>query len=527
MFKKLKFNSDARREMLKGINLLADAVKVTLGPKGNCVIIGDVNKQPRVTKDGVSVAKEVQLEDPFQNAGAQLIKEAATKMVSDVGDGTTTATILAQSMINSSLKALWFKCNPVDIKKGLDMALNIVLNYIEEHTIETSDELIRNIATISANNDESIGNLIADSFIKIGRDGVITIEQSSNSETSVKIINGMQFDKGYVAPHFVTDYVKDICVLENPYILITEQKVNRMKDLAFVLSQIVGENRSVLLIAEDYDDEVIEALKLNKMQGTLKVCAIKAPSFGEYRKDILDDLAVLTNGNNISYNSGLQLIDMKMSDLGQCNKVIVTKNDTTIIGGEGNVEERVKKLKADLEKLKNSPEFTGSFMFDFLSQRIAKLIGGICTIYVGGTTEIEMNERKDRVEDAVSATKAAIEEGIVAGGGLTYYNASKYLHNVHDKNLGVEFGIRILESALKEPFDIIVKNAGYNPKKLRKKLSETLGFDANSGIYTNMIDSGIIDPAKAAKMALKNSVSVTSLFLSTECMIVPSLVQLV
>lgn len=512
--------------MLKGINILADAVKVTLGPKGNCVVIGDLNKQPRITKDGVSVAKEVQLENQFQDAGAQLIKEAALKTVSDVGDSTTTATVLAQAMINLCRVPLKWKCNPVDIKKGLDIASEIVLDYIRENTIEISNDAIRHIASISANNDKVIGDLVANAFSQVGRDGIITVEQSSNSETSVKIVNGMQFDKGYIAPHFVTDYTKDDCVLENPYILITEQKVTRMKDLAFILNQVIGEGRSILLIAENYDDEVIEALKLNKLQGTLKVCAIKAPSFGEYRKMILEDLAILTEGNCISYDSGMQLVDTRMADLGKCSKVIVTKNNTTIVGGKGNVSKRVEALKAELERVKQTPELNGSFMIDFLSQRIAKLIGGIATIYVGGNTEIEMNERKDRVEDAVFATKAAIEEGIVAGGGLTYYNTSKILHKVHDKNLGIEFGIRILEFALREPFNIIVKNAGYNPRKLSKKLSQNVGFDANLGTYTNMVESGIIDPAKAAKMALINSLSVTKLFLSTECVIVPSIIQI-
>ena len=526
MFKVLKFNKNDRKNLLKGINILANAVKVTLGPKGNRVVISDLNKQPHVTKDGVSVAKEIQLENQFENTGAQLIKEAALKTVQDVGDATTTSTVLAQAMINACSVPLSLGCNPVDIKNGLRIGQEIVLDYIKDRTISIDDDSIKHIATISANNDEGIGNLIADAFSKIGRDGVITVEQSSNSETSTKVINGMQFDKGYLAPHFVTDYVKDTCILENPYIFITEQKVNRMKDLAFILNQVIGEGRSILLIAEDYDDEVIEALKLNKLQGTLKVCAIKAPSFGEYRKMILQDLAILTEGSCLTYDSGQQVIDTRMMDLGKCSKVIVTKNDTTIIGGKGDVTTRVEALKAELERTKETPELNGSFMIDFLSQRIAKLTGGICTIYVGGTTEIEMNERKDRVEDAVFATKAAIEEGIVAGGGLTYYNASKLLHKVHNRNLGVQFGISILEQALKEPFNVIVKNAGYNPRKIRRKLTENVGFDANLGTYRDMVDSGIIDPAKAAKMALKNSISVTNLFLSTECVITPIIMQI-
>ena len=337
--KDLKFNKDARNSILKGINTLADAVKVTLGPRGNCVIIGSLDGSPRVTKDGVSVAKEIILDDPYENIGAQLIKEAAVKTLNTVGDATTTSTILAQAIVNGCQKALDKGVSPIEIKEGINAALKDVLSYIKDNTIDINDNDIKNIATISANNDEELGSLIGDAFNKIGRDGVITVEESSNETTKVEIINGMQFDRGYLAQHFVTDYVKDTCILENPYILITEHKMNRMNDLKFVLTQIAGEGRSILLIAEDFDDSVLEALKANKLSGTLKVCAIKAPSFGEYRKLILDDIAVLTGGSNISYDSGLELSDVTMNMLGTCGKVIVNKTTTTIAKGNGKIEE--------------------------------------------------------------------------------------------------------------------------------------------------------------------------------------------
>jgi len=522
--KKIKFKLSARESILKGINILADSVKVTLGPKGNCVILGDVDKQPRVTKDGVSVAKEIKLEDPFENAGAQLIKEAAVKTLNTVGDATTTSTILAQSLINLSMKEVKKGKNSIKIKKGIEFATHLVVNYIKDKTIEIKDSDIKNIATISANNDQEIGQLISDAFQKIGRDGIITIEDSTNSSTSVDVINGMQFDRGYLSQHFVTNFVKDVCVLENPYILITEHKVNRMKDIAFILSQVAGEGKSILIIAEDFDGEVLETLKVNKLDGRLKVCPIKAPSFGEYRHEVLNDIATLTEGTNISYDSGIELTDVNMAMLGKCTKVNVTKTSTTLIGGNGNIEERVNKLKEELKTEQSSPN-SSDFLIKFLKERIAKLVGGIAVIYVGGTTEIEMNERKDRIDDAVSATKAAIEEGVVLGGGLTYYNASKFLSEYSDSDKEVTLGIRIVEKALQEPFNVIVQNAGYNPKRLYSKLTETVGFDANEEKFVNMYQSGIIDPAKASKLALENSSSVACLFLSTECVIVPQVVN--
>ena len=519
--KDLKFDKDARNSILKGINTLADAVKVTLGPRGNCVIIGSLDGSPRVTKDGVSVAKEVILDNPYENIGAQLIKEAAVKTLNTVGDATTTSTILAQAIVNGCQKALDKGVSPIEIKEGINTALKDVLSYIKDNTIDINDNDIKNIATISANNDEELGSLIGDAFSKIGRDGVITVEESSNETTKVEIINGMQFDRGYLAQHFVTDYVKDTCILENPYILITEHKMNRMNDLKFVLTQIAGEGRSILIIAEDFDDSVLEALKANKLSGALKVCAIKAPSFGEYRKLILDDIAVLTGGTNISYDSGLELSDVTMNMLGSCSKVIVNKTTTTIVKGNGKIEDinnRVANIKHELACVEADPSLNGSFLITLHKERIAKLTGGVAVIYVGGTTDLERSERKDRVDDAVAATKAAIEEGVVIGGGVTYYNA---IGNITDDSVGAD----ILIQALATPIQLLIRSAGSDPDVVLPRIEGTCGFNAKTGALVNMYEEGIIDPAKAARLALENSVSIGNLFLSTQCVIVPKLIN--
>lgn len=517
--KDLKFDKDARNSILKGINTLADAVKVTLGPRGNCVIIGSLDGSPRVTKDGVSVAKEVILDNPYENIGAQLIKEAAVKTLNTVGDATTTSTVLAQAIVNGCQKALDKGVSPIEIKEGINTALKDVLSYIKDNTIDINDNDIKNIATISANNDEELGSLIGDAFSKIGRDGVITVEESSNETTKVEIINGMQFDRGYLAQHFVTDYVKDTCILENPYILITEHKMNRMNDLKFVLTQIAGEGRSILIIAEDFDDSVLEALKANKLSGALKVCAIKAPSFGEYRKLILDDIAVLTGGSNISYDSGLELSDVTMNMLGTCGKVIVNKTTTTIVKGSGKIEDindRVANIKHELARVEADPSLDGSFLITLHKERIAKLTGGIAVIYVGGTTDLERSERKDRVDDAVAATKAAIEEGVVVGGGVTYYNA---IGSITEDSVGAN----ILIQALATPIQLLIQSAGSDPDVVLPHIENTCGFNAKTGALVDMYEEGIIDPAKAARLALENSVSIGNLFLSTQCVIVPKI----
>lgn len=515
--KELRFNEDARESILKGINLLADAVKVTLGPKGNCVVIGAIENNPKVTKDGVSVAKEICLKDQYENIGAQLIREAAVKTLNTVGDATTTSTILAQSLINDCEMALKEGYSPIKLKEEINEALKEALEYIRTHTMIVRDADIKNVATISANNDEELGEMIGDAFSKVGREGIITVEESVNETTSVDVINGMQFDRGYTAQHFVTDYVKDTCVLENPYIFITDQKINRLTDLKDILTYVAGENRPILLIAEDYDDSVMEALKANKMQGVLKVCAIKAPSFGEYRKLILDDIAVMTDGFNVAYSTDLEISEVSANVLGTCGKVIVNKTSTTIINGKGKpdaIENRICIIKNELEQLENDPTKDGSFLINFNKERIAKLTGGIGVIYVGGVTDLERGEKKDRVDDAVAATKAAIEGGLVLGGGLTYLNAAKSIKSTSR-------GAQILKNALMIPVTLLVESSGNTFEYIEQFFSETVGFNAKTCEFVEMYEAGIVDPAKAAKLALENSVSVCLLYVSTQCVIVP------
>lgn len=523
MFSKdIKFDNEARESLLMGINTLANAVKVTFGPQGNCVVITDVDKQPRVTKDGVSVAKEIQLSDPYKNAGAQLVKEAALKTVNSVGDATTTSTILAQELTNALHKEINAGNSPIKLKKALNASLQTAIDYIKERTIPIEDKDIENIATISANNDKEIGKLIGDAFKTIGRDGVITVEESPGIDTRVDISKGMQFDKGYVAQHFVTNYVKDVCVLDNPYVLITDHKIQRLKDLQFVLGQVISEGRSILLIAEDYDDSVIEALKLNKLNGTLKVCAIKAPSFGEYRHVILNSIAVLTGGTFVSYESELEISDVTLGMLGSCNKVTVTKDKTTLVGGEGdpdNINATIQSIRNILSTLNQDPSKEGGFEIKFYKELLAKLTGGIAIIYVGGVTDLERGERRDRVDDAVAATKAAIEEGVVLGGGLTYY----YAGLVIEDTLPEDLQSNALLTALIRIIEILIESTGENPDKILANVTEEIGYDANSCKCVNMYEAGIIDPAKAVRVALENAVSVANLFLSTQCVIVPIL----
>lgn len=417
--KEIKFYNDARKKMLEGINLLADAVKVTLGPKGRSVIITEPNEIPHVTKDGVTVAKSIKLADEFANAGAQLIKEAAVRTVMAVGDATTTSTVLAQAFINALYKEIEVGANPIKLKKGFDKAIQQVIEYIKANARELKDDDIKYIASISANNDPEIGELIADAFKKVGRSGVITVEESSNSKTTCEVVMGMQFDRGYEAPHFVTDTEKDRCILENPYIFITDHKIQLTKDLLNILEPCAREGKSLLLIAQDYDSEVIENLKLNKLQGTLKCCAIRCPSMGEYRKEVLQDIAIVTDGTYLSYDSGLEVSDCSMDMLGRAKRVVVTKETTTIIDGEGAqslVDSRAREIEHKFTEIKDT-QLDGEFYRDFLKRRIAMLTGGIARIRVGGKTEIEMKETKDRIDDAVAATYAAIEEGIIAGGG--------------------------------------------------------------------------------------------------------------
>lgn len=520
MIRDIKFNQDAQESILKGIKTTVDAVKVTLGPKGNFVIINDLNNKPKVTKDGVTVVKSIELADPYENIGASLIKEAADKTLSTVGDATTTSSILTYAIINAGLKEIKQGRNPVKLIKGINLAIDSVLEYIKNQTKEIKDEDITSIATISANNDAEIGKLIGDAFKLIGREGVITLEESQSLDTTIKTINGLHFDKGYVSPHFITDAIKETCVLENPRILITDHKIIRLRDIKKLLEYVVMENRPIVLLAEEFDDEVLETLKYNKLQGTLKVCAVKAPSFGKYREALLEDIAISTNGTFISYDSGMELSDALPEHLGVCSKIIVEKNSTTIIGTPGNVDDRISLLKKQLQDVKDAPEMDGSFMIDFLNKRIAMLSGGIASIYVGGKTELELQERKDRIDDAICATRAAIESGILPGGGIVYYNASKKLEIPSD-DPDIIAGFKVIKEALLEPIYILLENAGINPLDIVSNITESNGYNVNKEEFADMLQAGIIDPAKAVTFALTNSASVASLFLGTRCVIVP------
>ena len=527
--KEVKFYNDARKKMLEGINLLADAVKVTLGPKGRSVIITEPNEIPHVTKDGVTVAKSIKLADEFANAGAQLIKEAAVRTVNLVGDSTTTSTVLAQAFINALYKEIEAGANPIKLKKGFDRAIKQVIEYIKANARELKDEDIKYVASISANNDSVIGELIADAFKKVGREGVITVEESSNSETTCNVVMGMQFDKGYEAPHFITNEEKGECVLENPYIFITDHKIQLTRDLLNILEPLAKNGKSLLIIAQDYDSEVIENLKLNKLQGTLKVCAIKCPSMGEYRKEVLQDIAIVTDGTYLSYDSGLEVSDCSMDMLGRAKRVIVTKETTTIIDGEGTqslIDSRVKELQNKLTEIKDS-QMDGEFYRDFLKRRIAMLCGGIARIKVGGKTEIEMKETKDRIDDAVAATYAAIEEGIIAGGGLDFYKCGIEMFSNDEwfSSMDEQKGYDVVINTLSIILSTIVENAGIdktivvNDSKLMK--TDWIGFDANTEKFVNMYEAGIINPAKADRLAIEHAASITDLFLTTDCIIVP------
>lgn len=528
--KEIKFYNDARESILKGINLLADAVKVTLGPKGRSVIITEPKEIPHVTKDGVTVAKSIKFADQYMDAGAQLIREAAVQTVKEVGDSTTTATVLAQAFINTLKSYIDQGSNPIKLKKGFDLAIKDILDKIQEYKRPIEDKDIKHIATISANNDPKIGELIADAFSKVGRQGVITVEESSNSETTANVVMGMQFDRGYEAPHFVTDTEKDQCVLEDPYIFITDHKIQLTRDLLNILEPLAKDRKSILIIAQEYDSEVLENLKLNKLQGTLKCCAIKCPSMGEYRKEILQDIAIVTDGTYLSYDSGLEVSDCNMQTLGHCKRVIVTKETTTIIGGDGSqslIDNRVKEIENKLENIKDS-QMDGEFYRDFLKRRIATLVGGVCRIRVGGKTEIEMKETKDRIDDAVAATYAAIEEGVIAGGGLDFYRIyQKLLTNYigmafEDKTMEKGYGCAI--SVLPVIMQTILDNAGVNTSDIIDKIKKTqhwTGFDANTEKFVDMYKAGIINPAKADRLAIEHAASVTDLFLTTDCIIVP------
>lgn len=512
MNKELQFDKDARVSMLKGMEILAKAVGSTLGPKGKCVVIDEaIDGKPLVTKDGVTVAKSIQLKNKFENLGVQLLREASVRSLELSGDGTTTATVIAYAMIKQAQKLIEEGLDPIQIKNGIKDASEAALQALKESAIPVTDDDLEKIATISANNDSEIGKLIADTFKQIGRDGVVTVEESPSVKTYTEIINGMQFERGYESPYFATDPIKGVCTLENCYVLLTDHKVQLMRDIVPILEIAARESRPILLIAQDYDDEVIQNLKLNKLRNILQVCAVKCPSYGDYRKDILDDLAILTGATVISYESGIELPKVTEAMLGRCEKVTVTKETTTLIKGAGSqelIDKRVEQIRNQLKTLSDSLD--RDFLKEFYAQRIAKLTGGVARIYVGGTTELEMREKKDRIDDAVCATKAAIEEGYVPGGGISFVNIADCCDNINSEYNS------ILLIGLYAVLTQIVESCGESIDNMRPGL----GFDANKEEWVDMIKSGIINPVKSDRLALENALSVLNLYLSTSCLVV-------
>jgi len=522
MAKEIKFDIKAREELKKGVDALADAVKVTLGPKGRNVIIDKKFGAPHITKDGVSVAREVELEDPFQNMGAQLVKEVASKTGDDAGDGTTTATVLAQSIINVGLKNVAAGANPMDIKRGIDRAVSIVVEGIKAQSEEVGDDFkkIEDVARISANNDEAIGALIAEAMKKVKKEGVITVDEAKGTETTVDIVEGMQFDRGYISPYFVTNTEKMECVMENPYILIHDKKISNIKDILPVLEATAQSGRGLLIISEDVDQEALATLVVNRLRGSLKVCAVKAPGFGDRRKEMLEDIAVLTGGTVVSEEKGMQLPNTTIDQLGRAEKIEVNKENTTIVNGAGNkdaIAARVAQIKAQIEQT------TSDYDREKLQERLAKLAGGVAVLHIGAPSEVEMKEKKDRVDDALSATRAAIAEGIVPGGGVAYIRCVKSLEDVKGANEDETTGIKIILRAIEEPLRQIVANAGDDEGAVVvqkvKDGSGDFGYNARTGKYENLLAAGVIDPAKVTRVALENAASIAGMFLTTSCVI--------
>ena len=521
MAKEIKFDIKAREELKKGVDELANAVKVTLGPKGRNVIIEKKFGAPHITKDGVTVAKEVELEDSFQNMGAQLVKEVASKTGDDAGDGTTTATVLAQAIINVGLKNVAAGANPIDLKRGIDKAVAKVVEGIKAQSQEVDDDMakIENVARISANNDAEIGKLIADALLKVKKEGVITIEEAKGTETTVKVVEGMQFDRGYISPYFVTNTEKMECEMENPYILIFDKKISNLKDMLPILEPVAQSGRPMLIIAEDVDSEALATLVVNRLRGSLKICAVKAPGFGDRRKEMLEDIAVLTHGVVISEDKGLKLDMATIDMLGEAEKVTVDKENTTIVNGKGDKEliaERVAQIKAQIEKT------TSDYDREKLHERLAKLAGGVAVLYVGAPSEVEMKEKKDRVDDALSATRAAVAEGIVPGGGVAYIRCVESLETLQGDNDDENTGIQIVKRAIEEPLRQIVANAGLEGAIIVQKVKDgagDFGFNARTDKYENFFETGVIDPAKVTRVALENAASIAGMFLTTECVI--------
>ncbi|MGN1245472.1 MAG: chaperonin GroEL [Muribaculaceae bacterium] len=521
MAKEIKFDIKAREELKKGVDALSNAVKVTLGPKGRNVIIEKKFGAPHITKDGVTVAKEIELEDQFQNMGAQLVKEVASKTGDDAGDGTTTATVLAQAIVNTGLKNVAAGANPIDIKRGIDKAVAKVVEAIKAQAEEVGDdfEKIENVARISANNDSEIGQLIAEAMKKVKKEGVITVEEAKGTDTSVDVVEGMQFDRGYISPYFVTNSERMECEMDHPYILLYDKKISSLKDMLPILEATAQSGRPLLIIAEDVDSEALATLVVNRLRGSLKVCAVKAPGFGDRRKEMLQDIAILTQGVVISEEKGLKLESATIDLLGSAEKVTVNKENTTIVNGAGEKEciaERVAQIKAQIETTKSS------YDKEKLQERLAKLAGGVAVLYIGAPSEVEMKEKKDRVDDALSATRAAVAEGIVPGGGVAYIRAIKSLDGFKGDNEDETTGIEIIRRAIEEPLRQIVANAGLEGAVIVQKVKDgegDFGYNARTDKFENLFKSGVIDPAKVTRVALENAASIAGMFLTTECVI--------
>ncbi len=521
MAKEIKFDIKAREELKKGVDALADAVKVTLGPKGRNVIIDKKFGTPHITKDGVSVAREIELEDPFQNMGAQLVKEVASKTGDDAGDGTTTATVLAQSIIAVGLKNVAAGANPMDLKRGIDKAVAAVVEGIKGMAEEVGDDFkkIEDVARVSANNDEKIGRLIAEAMQKVKKEGVITVDEAKGTETTIDIVEGMQFDRGYISPYFVTNPEKMECAMDAPYILLYDKKISNLKDLLPVLEAVAQSGRPLLIIAEDVDQEALATLVVNRLRGSLKICAVKAPGFGDRRKEMLEDIAILTGGTVISEEKGMQLSTATLQNLGTAEKVTVNKENTTIVNGAGSkdaIAARVAQIKAQIAQT------TSDYDREKLQERLAKLAGGVAVLHIGAPSEVEMKEKKDRVDDALSATRAAIAEGIVPGGGVAYIRCLAALKDLKGANDDEQTGIAIVERAIEEPLRQIATNAGVEGAVVVQKVSEgkaDFGYNARTDTYGNLLEEGVIDPAKVTRVALENAASIAGMFLTTECVI--------
>ena len=522
MAKDIKFNIEARDLLKQGVDQLANAVKVTLGPKGRNVVIEKKFGAPQITKDGVTVAKEIELEDHFENTGAQLVKSVASKTGDDAGDGTTTATILAQSIINEGLKNVTAGANPMDLKRGIDKAVKGVVDYVATVAEKVDDnyDKIEQVATVSANNDKEIGKLLADAMRKVSKDGVISIEESKSRDTYIDVVEGMQFDRGYLSGYFVTDPDKLECVMENPLILIYDKKISNIKEFLPILQPAAESGRPLLVIAEDVDSEALTTLVVNRLRSGLKICAVKAPGFGDRRKAMLEDIAILTGGTVVSEEKGLKLEQATMEMLGTCEKVTVSKDNTTIVGGAGLKENITNRVAAIKNEIANT---TSSYDKEKLQERLAKLAGGVAVLYVGANSEVEMKEKKDRVDDALLATRAAIEEGVVAGGGTTYIRAQEALADVVADNTDERTGVAIVCRAIEEPLRQIVFNAGGEGAVVVQKVREgkgDFGYNAHSDVYEDLRKAGVIDPAKVVRVALENAASIAGMFLTTECLIV-------